>query len=169
MSKILLFLLGLNAITVFSSNNSEDFTYLNKPIPAIKSETIDGESWLIEDHLGKVIVINFWATWCEPCMDKIPKLKSVIEKYKEQENIYFVNVSFDDDKEILSDTIQEYELFWDQLFEGEDLGENSFSEKLTIKYIPTIWIINKNGIVVSVDEYELDDSFESKLNTLILE
>lgn len=53
-----------------------------QPAPSITGETLEGETWSMQDHRGRIIVLNVWASWCAPCRAEAPILKKISEKYQ---------------------------------------------------------------------------------------
>lgn len=62
--------------------------------PEMTLEQVDGGSWRLADHRGRVVVMNFWATWCEPCRDEMPALAQVLRQTAPQ-GVTMVGVSLD--------------------------------------------------------------------------
>jgi peroxiredoxin len=54
------------------------------PAPHFQLTTMDGKEVSLDDYKGKVVMLNFWGSWCEPCREEMPALESVYEKYKDQ-------------------------------------------------------------------------------------
>jgi thiol-disulfide isomerase/thioredoxin len=69
--------------------------FLQTPAPLIVTQTVDGTAWSLQDHRGKVILVNFWATWCGPCVQEVPELKELYNKYKNRADFILVGVSLD--------------------------------------------------------------------------
>jgi peroxiredoxin len=65
-----------------------------RPAPTFVAETIDGESFRLEDHRGEVVVLNVWATWCPPCRLEMPGFVDLQEAYRD-EGVQFVGLSVD--------------------------------------------------------------------------
>jgi peroxiredoxin len=55
---------------------------VNKPAPDFALRSMQGPSVRMSEHLGEVVIINFWATWCGPCREEMPHLEALYEKYK---------------------------------------------------------------------------------------
>lgn len=65
-----------------------------KPLPAFSLPLLDGGTWSLADHRGQVVLINYWATWCEPCQEETPALLRTADTY-EAAQFAIVGVSFD--------------------------------------------------------------------------
>ena len=69
--------------------------FVNQPGPSFVGTTVDGESWSLEAQRGRVVVIDFTASWCAPCAASYPFLRSLHEKYGASERFAMVSVSLD--------------------------------------------------------------------------
>jgi thiol-disulfide isomerase/thioredoxin len=101
-----------------------------------------------KDFNGKVIVLDFWASWCKPCIESLDKLKKIQNQYK---NVSFVLISIDKNKQEWLKAIDKYELNeFTNLIAEENLGFKSpMAQKFGLKYIPTTFIIDKNQVIVA--------------------
>ncbi len=74
---------------------------------------------ILEDNRGKVIVVNFFATWCPPCVDEIPDIIKIREEYSEDE-LYIIGISLDDDMQALEEFVAEqdfnYPIYRDDIY-----------------------------------------------------
>lgn len=75
-----------------------------KPLPNLSLSEINGRQWSLEDDRGKVVLLNFWATWCAPCRSEVPVLVSLSDKYK-TDGLKIVGVSVDSEN---ADAINEF-------------------------------------------------------------
>lgn len=100
---------------------------------------------------GKVVVVDFWATWCGPCVGEIPNMKRLYDEFHGQ-GFEIVGVSFDTDKAKLETFVQEKEIPWIQTYpeEGEPTGwDHPLSMKYGINSIPRVFLIDREGKLVS--------------------
>ncbi|MCP4109513.1 MAG: TlpA family protein disulfide reductase [Desulfobacteraceae bacterium] len=133
-------------------------TFMNKTVPNVTTTTIRGEKWELHKQYGKVLLIDFWATWCGPCVASMPKLKELYEKYKDNPNFAMVGVSLDNDEKELKKFIDDEKIMWLQLFEKNNKGmENSFAKAFQVTGIPSVWIVDKNNKVIGIDLYSKED------------
>ena len=109
---------------------------------ALKFTALDGREVDLEKLRGKVVLVDFWATWCQPCLAEMPKVKAVYEKFHGQ-GFEIVGLSFDEKKEDLERYLAKEKLPWPQYFEGG--RENRFAREFQIDSIPTMWLVDRQG------------------------
>lgn len=88
----------LSKNTDVSTEESTDIKE-EQPFKPINASFVDGDKNVVElsELRGKVVFINMWATWCPPCIEEMPALNRLYDKYKDEENIEFLFVEVDDD------------------------------------------------------------------------
>lgn len=108
-------------------------------------KAVDGRAVDIAKMRGKVVLVDFWATWCGPCIAGLPDVKEVYAKYHPR-GFEIVAISFDHDKAALTGFVSKEKMDWPQYFDGKG-WENIIGQKYGIHSIPTMWLVDKKGIV----------------------
>jgi thiol-disulfide isomerase/thioredoxin len=104
---------------------------------------LDGRKLSLASLKGKVVVFDFWATWCEPCRGQHPLYEQVKQRFKDNADVVFLSIDTDEDREPVKRFLEE-EKWPDQVY-----LEDGLSRALRIVYIPTTIIIEKRGQVFS--------------------
>ena len=111
--------------------------------PAFSLTGIDGNTYNLSDFRGKLVYIDFWASWCAPCRAEIPSLLKLKEEYKNKP-IAFVAISLDDDVEAWKNMVEEKGLKGYQLH-AEKAWSSDVAKKYQIKGVPTFVLIDADG------------------------
>ena len=133
------------------------------PIPEIKMQTLDGDAWSLSDHRGKVVVLNFWATWCEPCRTEKPMLNRLAEELAD-DGLLIAGISLDDgNMDLVTKFVDEYKIGYTILMAAPD------SPWAQIDNLPTTILVDKKGrmaekYVGAVPEDELRSDLKALLN-----
>ncbi len=115
---------------------------LGKPIE-IKYTAIDGRAVDLQALKGKVVLLDFWATWCVPCVQELPKVKAAYEKLHDK-GFEIVAISLDRELDALKQFVAREKMPWPQFFDSTEEG-SKFAEQFSIASIPTMWLIDKKG------------------------
>lgn len=127
---------------------------------------LNGDTLTLPDDMeGQVVIVDFWATWCGPCVRSLPHLKEVYEEYRDK-GVEIVGISLDKSREKLEDFVEDRQLPWTITFTGKG-WEDPTARKYGISGIPAVWVIGKDGKVVSTNargnlEETLDKALEAE-------
>jgi thiol-disulfide isomerase/thioredoxin len=142
--------------------NSRRLELPGNPI-LVKGKTIAGEDFDIEQYKGKVVLVDFWATWCGPCLAEMPHIKDLYSQYHDK-GFEIVGVSLDYKKDALEEYVTAEKIAWVQLFhEGESPEDpNPIAKFYGINGIPKGILVNREGKVVSLQALgkNLDEELE---------
>jgi peroxiredoxin len=130
--------------------------------PPFAVTTIDGQRVSMDELQGKVVLLDFWATWCEPCREALPHIREVAKKFQGQP-LVILSVSLDSDEQKWKDFIAKNEMTWPQYCDGGFEGQ--VAKKFGVRAIPHTFTIDADGVLQ--DEHIGDASIEGKLKKLI--
>ncbi|MBN2470077.1 MAG: TlpA family protein disulfide reductase [Anaerolineae bacterium] len=136
-------LLGVLGLRLIDSNRTQP----NRgPAPDFTLELFEemgGGEFTLSEHRGKVIVINFWASWCGPCRVEAPALQQVWEAYRDRGDVMLVGVDYVDNTQDALGYINEFGITYPN---GPDLGTR-ISDAYRIQGVPETFVVGKDGNV----------------------
>lgn len=115
----------------------------------LEGTTVDGEEFNWKAYRGKVVLVDYWATWCGPCIAELPNVLENYEKYHEK-GFEVVGISLDEDRERLARFISEKELPWTCLFQEGAGWNHPMAEFYGVMGIPAMMLVDRDGKVVSL-------------------
>lgn len=130
--------------------------------PDFQLVTLDGKPIHMRDLQGKVVLIDFWATWCGPCKQALPHLKEIVEKFKDKP-LVVLSISLDNDEGTWKYFVSHNGMSWAQYRDGGFDGP--IATRFGIKAIPTTFSIDINGFVQ--DRQVGDGKIEAELTHLL--
>jgi peroxiredoxin len=117
--------------------------------PDFEEKDIDGKPISIGKYKGKVLLVDFWATWCGPCILELPNVLAAYEKHHSR-GFDIVGISLDQNEEGLRKFIQEKKMPWQQYFDGK-VWENKLAQKYGITGIPATFLLDGSGVIIGRD------------------
>lgn len=128
----------------------------------LKFTGLDGEQYDLRDYRGKVVLLDFWATWCPPCIAGIPRVKTAFEKYR-TEGFEVIGISYDSDRSTLERYLAGTPLPWPQFFDAEG-RDSSLALSLGQPGPPAYWLIDREGKVSDLNGFQ---ELETKIEKLL--
>lgn len=120
-------------------------------LSTLQFRAIDGREVDLAKLRGKVVLVDFWATWCGPCKEEIPTVVAAYQKYHEQ-GFEVIGISLDENsgRQTLLDYIAAHGMSWPQHFDGQG-WKNQFAVKFGIQGIPAMFLLDQEGRLVSTN------------------
>lgn len=140
---------GLDGADPWRASNDELREFLQEGVESLVLEDIDGRRWTWSDLRGRVAVLDFWATWCEPCVEELPYMRRAAHAVDPRDAVV-LGVSRDTMAvDVFREALERLEIDWPQVLEAEQEGETP-SERLAVGGIPRTIILDRSGCVVAV-------------------
>ncbi len=110
--------------------------------------SLDGRQVDLANLRGKVVLIDFWATWCKPCLESMPELKSMYDKYHDNGlEVIGVNLDNREMEPQVKQVIEKQGILWPQRFTGKGMND-PLSKLYGINSLPTVWLLDKDCKIV---------------------
>ncbi len=140
---------------------SIEATKVGQKFVDLTGETADGKPSRLSDFVGKgkVVLVDFWASWCAPCKQILPEIQAARAKYGDRLEVVSVNIW--DDKAGFEKALKEGTMPWNHIYASDS---SIASELYGITKIPTIIIFDPTGVIVSREVKDFQASLESLLN-----
>lgn len=133
-------ILGMVLAAVFMvSCGEKEKVEKGPPAPAFELKNLQDKTVKLSDYKGKVVLLNFWATWCPPCIKEMPMFQKLYKRHKDK-GFVIVGVSMDKNKKIAQKFIQKKGITYPILMGGPQLGA-----KYKVRGLPTSFIIGRQG------------------------
>ncbi|MEI6504014.1 MAG: TlpA disulfide reductase family protein [Armatimonadota bacterium] len=139
-----------------------------KPAPSFTATDIDGQTHSLGDYGGKILVIDFWATYCKPCVKKLREYESLYQMYKGR-NVNFIALSMDESDEVIKGWRQQNDVNF-PLARLTDQAKSAFFGDAALVPIPQMRIVDRKRVIrYSFGPDSTTDDVEAALKTLLAE
>jgi peroxiredoxin len=124
------------------SDSSGSPNFIGQPALDFQVTDLNGQPLSLEKYKGQVVLLDFWATWCGPCLTEMPNVKRTYQKYKNQK-FQIIGISLDRGKSDLESYIEKEKLTWPQYYDSSRQISNMYQ----VRSIPSTFLIDGNGII----------------------
>ncbi|QDU42937.1 Thiol-disulfide oxidoreductase ResA [Symmachiella dynata] len=121
---------------------------LDKPAPKIGVRDMEGKLVEWEQYKGKVVLVDFWATWCGPCIEEMPNLKKTYADLHDK-GFEIIGINRDEDSEQVKAFLKTAGMKWPQILDKID--EFDLDKKFDAVMLPSTYLVDRNGILVQFD------------------
>ena len=123
-----------------------------------------GQRISLSDYRGKVVLIDFWATWCPPCIRELPNLRRAYRDFHGK-GFEIIGISLDTDRDRLLRFLDQEQMLWPQFFDGQG-WDNEISRHFNIRSIPATFLVGPDGRIIATDLRgdELEQALEEALS-----
>lgn len=114
---------------------------IGQQVPGFTLSTFDGQQYSLNDLKGKVVVVNFWASWCKPCEQEAADLQTAWQSYKDQGQVVFLGVDYVDTEPEARAYLEKFQITYPN---GPDL-RTVISQQFRIRGVPETYFIDSQG------------------------
>lgn len=120
-----------------------------KEFPDFQEKDVAGQPLSISKYKGKIVLVDFWATWCGPCVGELPNVLAAYQKYHDK-GFEIVGISLDKNKDELEKFVKEKGMTWQQYFDGQG-WDSKLGKKYGITAIPATFLLDGEGKIIATD------------------
>jgi thiol-disulfide isomerase/thioredoxin len=122
---------------------------IGKPAKDFTVKMLSGDLFTLSSQKGRVVLIDFWATWCRPCLREIPRMKSIYAEYQDK-GFEIIGVSLDRREKDVVKYVQDMKLGWKISYSGSFWSDPT-AKLYGVNKIPSKWLVDREGILRGID------------------
>jgi thiol-disulfide isomerase/thioredoxin len=136
---------------------------LGKPPPAFSESSVNKGFQSLAAFKGKVVLLDFWSTWCVPCVKEMPNVKRLYDRFKGKDFV-LLGISLDSDRSALNSFLRKNGIDWPILFDGKG-WKNRIAVLYDVRSIPFTVLVDRSGVVrkVGLRGTELENAIAAML------
>lgn len=121
-------------------------TAVGEPAPALRVTTLDGAAFALAEQRGKVVFLNFWATWCPPCRQELPHLRDTVwRRHADRSDFVLISIAREESAATVADFLAEHAYGWTFATDPERKNYARFADA----HIPRSYVIDREGRIVA--------------------
>ena len=124
------------------ADSSSPSNFIGQTAMDFQVKDLNGQPLSLEQYRGKVVLLDFWATWCPPCIAEMPNVKATYAKYKNR-NFEIIGISLDRGKAPLENYIEKEGIKWPQYYDSTRQVSNMYQ----VRAIPSTFLIDSDGVI----------------------
>ena len=133
-----------------------------KPAPPLAGQDVSGKDFDLASLSGKVVIVDFWATNCPPCLEEMPKMKALYRDFKDQ-GLEILGISLDERPSLVDEYVEQTGLPWRMALNRQPNG--TLTEAYKVITIPSLFVVDQKGNIAQVDVY--GDNLRSVVEKLL--
>ncbi len=127
----------------------QGFHGIDEPAKDFTLKMLSGDTFTLSSQKGRVVLIDFWATWCAPCLEEMPRIKRIYATYRDK-GFEIIGISLDRRRKDVIKYVQDKKLGWKVSCSGALWGDPT-ARLYGVKKIPSTWLVDKEGILREIN------------------